>query len=493
MPAPAAPDPPRTYDPAHYRRNIRVYYLFMGLTGFMILLPIWIIYLLNHRGLSLTEVGVFESFFWLTIIVAEVPTGAIADRFGRKISLALGSCLFAVSMLIFALADSFTILLSSYLLMGVAMTLYSGALEALLYDTLRVLGRTGEFERHSGRANGLFWLMMVVATAVGGPLAYVLGYSLAIGLSAIFMLAAAVTAMLLREPPRRESDFPAEPLPAGPLPAEHWSAPAANASHTHPGGGGWPILSEMANGFRIVWRIRPVRYIVPFAAVLIALFDMPRFLTQPYVAQHGIDPLASIDQGFIWSALLIPAYLGTMLGMLGAGWLLSRVGARRSFPIILVFGAVFLAPLMIWNHLGLLGAIFMVSIAQAALRPIVAGYINRRITSDQRATVLSIFALALAGAMSVVLLGIVPAADAIGFPAAFGLALFVTATLGVALWLLWRRVHQRDQAAQVQRWSMSISKPQAPQIRANGANGDGTRSPSATARPALYQNVQNLD
>ena len=476
---------PAHYDPARYRRNIRVYYLFMAATGFMIFLPIWIIYLLNHRELSLTEVGVFESFFFLTVILGEVPTGAVADRFGRKVSLALGAVLFAVSILIFGQASHFAILLGSYLVMGLAMTLYSGASEALLYDTLRVLGRTAEYEHHAGRSHGLFWLMMVLATAVGGPLSYLIGYAATISISAIFFIVAAVAAMLLREPPRRESDFPVDPLHAPPAGLEH------RDDHTQQSGG-IPILNEMINGFKIVWRIKPVRYLIPFAAVLVALYDMPRFLTQPFVAQHGLDPLDSALDGFIWSALMIPAYFGTMLGMLGAAPLVNRFGPRKAFPMLLVFGAVFMIPLLIWNHLGLLSAIFMVSIAQAAVRPITTGYVNRRITSDQRATVLSIFSLVGGGAMSIILISIVPFADIISFSAAFALDLLVALTLGVGLCLLWLRAHRRDHFDRIRRWSLSVPKPQAPQSRksTNGATSNGT---GGEAGRAVFRNVQNLD
>jgi len=481
--------PTPAFDPAPYRRNIRVYYLFMGSTGFMIFLPIWIIYLINGRGLSLTEVGVFEAVFWITIIVAEVPTGAVADRFGRRISLALGACLFAISTVIFAMADDFALLLGSYLVMGIAMTLYSGAGDAFLYDTLRVLGRTREYERLAGRSHGVFWAMMVVATAVGGPISYLIGYSATILISSSFFLVSAAFALLMHEPPRRESDFPPDPLHAPPADVQHSSVDPSHA--------GLPIFHEMVEGFRTVWRIRPVRYLVPFAAVMIALFDMPRFLTQPFVAQHGLDPLASVTDGFVWSALLVPAYLGSMIGMLSAGQLMARFGERRSFPAVLLFGAVFMIPLVIWNHLGLLGAIFLISIAQAVVRPIASGYINRRIASDQRATVLSIFSLIGGGAMGVILVIVVPAADALSFPIAFGIALVMVATVGVGLWYLWQTAHRRDQADRLRQWALPIAKPQAanrngleahqPEHRAaNGRDGTGDAE-------VVYPTVQNLD
>ena len=471
------------YDPKHFQRNIRVYYLFMGSTGFMIFLPIWIIYLMNGRGLSLTEVGIFESFFWLTIIIAEVPTGAIADRFGRRISLALGAVLFAASTVVFAMASNFSLLLGSYLLMAIAMTLYSGAGDALLFDTLRVLGRAREYEHHAGRSHGLFWATMVLATAIGGPAAYLLGYSAAILISAIFFIVAAMAALMLREPPRRESDFPADPLHAAPASVRHTASDIKQHETA-----GLPIFHEMMEGFRMVWRNRPIRYLIPFAAILVSLLEVPRFVSQPYVAQHGLDPLAGATDGFIWSALQIPGYIGTMLGMLAAARLMARLGERRSFPTVLVFGAVCLIPLAIWNHLGLLGAIFMVSIAQAAIQPITNGYINRRITSNQRATVLSIFSLARGVAMSVIMIALLPVADIFSFPVAFGSALLAVATFGGGLWLLWHLAHRRDQTERIRRWSLSVTKPQALQ-HPNGAGQNGQGRDDTT----LYRNVQNLD
>ena len=470
------------YDPKHFQRNIRVYYLFMSSTGFMLFLPIWIIYLMNGRGLSLTEVGVFESFFWLTIIIAEVPTGAIADRFGRRISLALGAILFAVSSVIFAMASHFSILLGSYLVMGVAMTLYSGAGDALLFDTLRVLRRTREYEHHAGRSHGMFFAAMVAATAIGGPLAYLLGYTPVILASAGVFLIAAVAALMLREPPRRESDFQPDPLHGTPSDIRNTSTDLAQHDTA-----GVPIFNEMIEGFRIVWRNRPIRFLIPFAALVMGLLHMPGFVTQPYVAQHGLDPLAGVADGFIWSALLLPGYIGTMFGMFGAARLVGKLGERRSFPAMLIFGAICLIPLAIWNHLGLMGAIFLISIAAAAIRPITYGYINRRIKSDQRATVLSILSLVHGIAMSLIMVVYLPAADLISFPAAFGLALLTLATIGGGLWLLWHLAHRRDQTERIRRWSISVTKPQALQ-HPNGAGQNGQGRDDT----ALYRNVQNL-
>ena len=67
-----------------FARNVPVYYLFYAVSGFLIWMPIWVIYLQELRGMTLTQIATIESIFWITVVLAEVPTGAVADRWGRR-------------------------------------------------------------------------------------------------------------------------------------------------------------------------------------------------------------------------------------------------------------------------------------------------------------------------------------------------------------------------------------------------------------------------
>ena len=476
-------------DPRPYRRNIPVYYIFMASTGFMIFLPIWIIYLTDHRGMTLTTVGIMESLFWLTIVLAEVPTGAVADRFGRRISLALGGFLFCGATVVFAIADSLTLLMISYLILGIGITLYSGASQALLYDTLRVLGRSNEFEKHMGRSEAGAFAFMLLASALGGPLAALIGYTPTILLSCIFFLIAGCTALLLREPPRKESDYLPDPLHA--QSASHHDL-AQRRRESESGSAGVPIFNEMVRGIRIAWRTRPVRYLILLAALMLGVLHMPEFLTQPYVRSHGIDPVENLGQGAIWSGLMMPAQLGAVIGLFFAASLVGRLGERRAFPALLITGAILLVPLILWNHLGLIGVIMLVTAVREAVRPIAIGYINRRIPSDQRATVLSVLQLIYGASMALMFVSVVPVADVAGFQNGFGLALAILIGAGLSFWLIWRVAHGRDQVARLQRWSLAIAAPQAG--RDDGASGQnhGAHTPRRRANHGqpLYPSLQ---
>ena len=65
--------------------NIRKFYVYRFLENLYLWLPIWVVYLQQQRGLSLAQIGALDAPFWLVSVLAEVPTGAFADRYGRRI------------------------------------------------------------------------------------------------------------------------------------------------------------------------------------------------------------------------------------------------------------------------------------------------------------------------------------------------------------------------------------------------------------------------
>ena len=133
-----------------------------------------------------------------------------------------------------------------------------------------------------------------------------------------------------------------------------------------------------------------------------------------------------------------------------------------------MFGGAFLfIPLLIFDHISIIAPIAILGGIHAAIRPIATGYINRRIRSDQRATVLSIFELMMAAQMAVIVPLISASADVIDFRFAYGLSIGVVLTVGLAFLLIWRRSHRREQSDALRR----ISIRPAPQAAASVSNG----------------------
>ncbi len=447
-----------------YARNVPIYYLFQFATGFLIWVPVWIIFLQDERGLSLTQVGMMEAVFWVSMMLFEVPTGAIADRFGRRTSLALGGLLFTCGTVSFVLAEGFVGLAISYVIMAFSMTLYSGSGQALLFDSLRALGRTREYEKHMGRSEALMTGALLSAGLFGGPMSGLWGLQTVFLIGAGTMAGAGLIALLLREPPRTESEFATafatDGLHGGPVSAA-----------LEPTSGG--LVHYIFDGFRIVLRQRPILWIILLAGVVTVAYEMPNFFVQPFLRSHDFSPSGGLLNGVTWSALIVPGFAAMSAGSLLAAPFVARVGERRAIPLLMCGGAFLFIPLLLFDHISILAPIAVLGGIHAAIRPIATGYINRRIRSDQRATVLSIFELMMAAQMALIVPLISASADSIDFRFAHGLSISVVLTAGMAFWVFWRRSHRREQADSLRR----ISIRRAPQ--ALGRQFNGTASTGA--------------
>jgi MFS family permease len=194
--------------PTHGRaaRNVRLLYLYWFLRDFQLWIPVWIVFLTVQRGFSLTQVTVAEGLFLVGVLLLEVPTGAVADHWGRSRSLGLGVLFLGVSILIFAFTTTFGVLLASFMLWSVASTLTSGADMALLYDTLKATGDEGSYERIAGRGHAYRWAGVGIATLLGGPVAAVTDIRFTIIVGAGTCLLTAFVAFSMWEPARHADD-----------------------------------------------------------------------------------------------------------------------------------------------------------------------------------------------------------------------------------------------------------------------------------------------
>src|SRR6267143_5175530 len=149
-----------------YRGNIWRLFAVQALLMFILWVPIWVVFL-QRKGLGLTQIGLLEGFAWVLTAALEVPSSAIADRFGRKASIAIGAFLYSVAMfLILAEALSPAFLLG-YALWNSSTAFVSGADSALLYDSLKADGRDAEAAEQSGRYAAINQASQGVASLVG--------------------------------------------------------------------------------------------------------------------------------------------------------------------------------------------------------------------------------------------------------------------------------------------------------------------------------------
>jgi MFS family permease len=392
-----------------FAANVWKSYAYTFLMELPLTAPIWVLYLRDGRGFTLTQITLLEVPLFLLITLAEVPTGAVADRFGRKVSLLIASVMLAVAIFVYGVASSYPIILLSNLAWGLAFTFRSGADTALLYDSLKRIGRESDFAAINGRSWALRSTAMLLGLLLGAPLAAAYGYTAAITLAAIVHASAIPFALAMREP--RE--------------------PAAHERE--------PYFQTLAAGVRTVWQRPALRWLFLFSAVMTPAAVAPLLLfQQPWLAQQGV-PVARIG---LWQA---PVQAAEIIAGLGVAWVLARVGERAAYvalPATVSLCAVALAGV---DHAWIAVAFVGMALARGLQNPLVDNTINHRIESDRRATVLSVHSVARNAMMAIAWPLGGGVAEAYGLRAVFLLFGVVALGLGgvtLALWL--RAAHDAD-------------------------------------------------
>lgn len=333
--------------------NLRKYYIASFCWQFSLILAVSLLYY-RELGLSYTQIG----FLWIAMgaasILVEIPAGVFGDFFGRKPTVLIGTVLTAGALLLIGLSDGFWTVAAACALWGAAGAFMSGAAEALLYDSLKTMGREADFLKIRSRLAAIQAMAMMSASILGSYL-----YSFDIrwpwwGFCLAQLLAAGCVA-LMKEPLGSAK-------PAGP--GHHWR-------HV-----------QQAGAF--AWQTTPVRWLMLFAAaVSLPAFAFMNLVRQPYLIEIGYEV---VDLGFIFALVTgISGFGGALSARIEAA-----LGEARSLALILA------GPLLLYAGAGLthdgsgLVAVVLLYCSFNFQDAVISAYLNRRIDSANRATVLSV-------------------------------------------------------------------------------------------------------
>lgn len=153
--------------------------------------------LFADTGLSDAEISALFALWGSVAVVAEVPSGALADRFSRRWAVVFAGVLQAAGYGLWMLLPSFAGFAAGFVLWGVGGSLASGAFQALVYDGLRAAGQEGRFAAVIARCEAASLGVQVPVAGAASVLFAVGGYSLAGWVSVASCLAAAGLAITL--------------------------------------------------------------------------------------------------------------------------------------------------------------------------------------------------------------------------------------------------------------------------------------------------------
>jgi len=99
---------------------------------------------LLQMGLSFFEIGLLVAFRELATNVMEIPSGAIADLYGRRRSMVISFAAYIVGFLIFGFAGSVAPLFGAMFFLAVGDAFRTGTHKAMIFTWLRLRGRSDE-------------------------------------------------------------------------------------------------------------------------------------------------------------------------------------------------------------------------------------------------------------------------------------------------------------------------------------------------------------
>jgi len=338
--------------------NIRTIYLMGFCHSFMVVIPVFVP-LLQEYGLSMSQVMQTQALFALTIALCEVPSGYIADIWGRRQAILLGSALNALGFFSLLWADSFLDFLVYEIILGVGFSLISGADLALLYDTEVYLQARG-LPGGAGAGKSLSRLIAVEAAASG--VAGVVASMLLIWSLDAVVLVQAFTGLM--------------PLLLGVTLLEV-PRPTRGISHR----------DNARNILELLLFGKPVILWTAFAIAVFGLLALYIFwIYQKYWELQGV-PLGYF--GYIWAAFALTVSVSARY----SSALEQRLGTRRLLCLIAILPLLALVGMAFGA--GWLGVMFgfAIQLSRGISMSLFYEALNRRVPGEFRATVNSLVSL----------------------------------------------------------------------------------------------------
>jgi DHA3 family tetracycline resistance protein-like MFS transporter len=124
------------------RDTVRIYAAtrFLIAFAFGTILPVYILYF-RHYQINLFEIALLAATFEASILLFEIPTGLVADIYGRRISVVLSAVFSLIAGFVFIFFPFLAGFIVAEIVAGLGETLRSGALEAWLVDSLKHEGK----------------------------------------------------------------------------------------------------------------------------------------------------------------------------------------------------------------------------------------------------------------------------------------------------------------------------------------------------------------
>ena len=134
--------------------------------------------ILAARGFSLPEIGLAETAYHAASILTEIPSGTLADVFGRKRMLLFSTLIHILASVVMILSDGLFMVCLAIALYAVCDSFASGSGDALAYDSMKTAGKESNYDRYESNQLMIYRFFGGVSTLCAG-FALIVGYRIA--------------------------------------------------------------------------------------------------------------------------------------------------------------------------------------------------------------------------------------------------------------------------------------------------------------------------
>lgn len=337
-----------------WRRNVRRIYLWRFLTSLYFSSGVLVPFYIQWGGLTLNQVFGLQAWFMVATVVLEVPTGAFADRWGRRTSMICATLCLMAAVAYYVTHRGFVHFLIAELLWAGAASFSSGADEALAYESLLAQSESRASKPAFARLSTAQIFSVAIAAPMGSLIAAAWGLRAPLILTLIPFTLALPVAVSLREPPREREE-----------------------SHRY-----WKVLTR---GMATFMKSRPLRALA-FDDISVWCFCfMMVWLYQPRLVELGVPyrwfgfvtaGMTLLQSAILLNIMKIERFFG---------------GPRRYLILSAVISGAALLGLAFtrspWGAMSL--CIFTAGFGLSSRSALIDNYMQKHVASSQRATVLS--------------------------------------------------------------------------------------------------------
>ena len=354
-------------DEKEVSRNVRFYKLYAILSEPIFWGPTLILFIQRFGKMSLSEIYLMEAVVVGGTVLLEIPSGALADLIGRKKTILLGQFFICLSTVLFAIINSPLDVWIANILCMVGFVCRSGADSAFLYDSLKEVKREAEYKQIEGSAMGGRLLTYGICSLSVGFLSEI-SLRLPFILTIPWLLSSCLIVLCFKEPIQTQKyNFKEQ-------------------------------VDLMKVSVLFVANNKAVKWVVGYISLIVVSSKLWFFTYNPYFELVGLEIKY---YGVIFCLLNIVAWFFSY----NAFRIERRIGEKFCMiAMILFIGLPILLMSTIVSQI-MVSMVLLQNVVRGFMVPFLGDFLNRRLDSKNRATVISIKS-AVSGFVSVISLSL---------------------------------------------------------------------------------------